>query len=1055
MTETTTASSKGVRLALAGLLLAALSGCHREESASERLRTLAPRSERPIEARLTGLDWQSMRRQRATQAGLMDPSRLALAGAASAVIQSRSGDTSAAARHESGAAYLLIERDRDAVDALESSTQQSPKDAGAWSDLSAARYTLAVREKRPHLLPQALADADHALTIAPNLPDALFNRALIVEALGISEAARRAWQRYLVVDPSSHWSNEATEHLGSLRVVPTGDDFRRKLGSASRALREGNRAPVVALARNFPQEARTWSEGPLLADWADAVRAGKTKKAAESLSVVRELGSALADFNHDESVADAVAAIDRADSARLRTLAEAHAIYRDGRLLYRDRRVGEAEQQLRRAADLFNRAGSPMAFRADYYAASCLFDRNRPAEASKAFDELAAHFDRKRYPALTAEVGWEKTLCEASAGEWEAAIRTASESRKIFTTLGETQNRGEMDILLASRLNQVSQPAAAWKARTAAFPILSGAGLSERIRTSLISSIYSEAAQGKFEVALSLANIALDDLHHTRMPIAISAAEALRAEALANLGYSRAAAKAIERARETAKVIPDIELQHHTLTTVDIAEGVVARATNTNSSLRLLNAAIAFYAHSRDNAWLPRAYLERGRTYVRAKNDVAAIADFEAGLREVDAERFSISNREVRGTFYDTEPELFSEAIALELRRGDTVRAFEFSDGARARSLYEQIGSHGQVVEKTTARIESLRRALPPGTALIEYSLLHNSIAIFYFSPSGSGVVNVPGSAVVVRRLVEDYDDLLQHRGELSAFQEDAAALYGLLIAPIAAKLAGVDRLIVVPDRELQTIPFAALYDARRGRYLVDDFAVSVAPSAAWVLQPRIPRNLTAALVIGDPHNEDEPSLPEAAREAKAIAAMYDSSTLLVGETATRERFIMAAARSGLIHYAGHAQSDAADPFGSLHFASDRANESGDLDANAIAALHLSNSPLVVLAACGTMRGDSEHVEGMPSIARAFLAAGARNVVGTLWEVDDDMVAPLFRRMHRELRLGRDTAAALRIAQVALAHDPDSRLRHPATWAPVELLGYSNEVPATTNKRSK
>jgi CHAT domain-containing protein len=90
----------------------------------------------------------------------------------------------------------------------------------------------------------------------------------------------------------------------------------------------------------------------------------------------------------------------------------------------------------------------------------------------------------------------------------------------------------------------------------------------------------------------------------------------------------------------------------------------------------------------------------------------------------------------------------------------------------------------------------------------------------------------------------------------------------------------------------------------------------------------------------------------------------------------------------------------------------------------------------------------------MPSIARAFLAAGARNVVGTLWEVDDDAIAPLFHRVHVELRKGATPSAALRTAQIALAHDPDPRLRHPATWAPVEVLGYSNEQTTSGEKRS-
>ncbi|HXH41677.1 MAG TPA: CHAT domain-containing protein, partial [Thermoanaerobaculia bacterium] len=394
-----------------------------------------------------------------------------------------------------------------------------------------------------------------------------------------------------------------------------------------------------------------------------------------------------------------------------------------------------------------------------------------------------------------------------------------------------------------------------------------------------------------------------------------------------------------------------------------------------------------------------------------------------------------------------------SETIALLLRRGDTARAFEFSDRARARSMYEQLGRTTILENATTA--EQLRGALPPRTALVEYALLPDAIVIFYFTPSWSGVVRAPAAQAAVRTLVEQSVDLLQHRGDMEAVHRATAALYRQLIVPVARELAGANRLIIVPDRQLHTVPWAALWDAPRGRYLIDDAALSVAPSGSALLLTKRSTTLTPVLVIGDPHDEGIAPLPEAAREAEEIAAMYDSSTLLESEHATRARFITGAQKSGMIHYAGHAESDATDPFGALHLAADHAHESGDLDTTAIAALHLDKAPLVILAACGTMRGESQHVEGMPSIARAFLAAGARSVVGTLWEVDDDVVAPLFRRMHQELRNGASASAALRTAQIALAHDPDPRLRHPASWAPVELLGYSLEQTNSGDKRSK
>jgi CHAT domain-containing protein len=1022
-----------------------------EESPYEKLKALATHSGRPIDARLTGFEWPSARLQRATHTSLLDPARLELAGAASTVIQSQLNDSSARARHESGAAFLLIDRDRDAIDALESAVHQSPKNAAYWSDLAAARYTLAVTENRPHELPQALADADHALHLDAKLPDALFNRALIIEALGISEAARRAWQRYAAADPSSHWSAEATRHLGDLRVVTTRDDFQNHLAAASRALPDT--AALIALARNYPQEARTWSEGPILARWADAVRKGDAKTATDTLTIVRTLGVALAEFNHVQSVADIVATIDHATPADTRTLADAHAIYRDGRVLYSQRRIADAQKKLQEARGLFARTKSPMRLITDYYLANCLYDSSQIAEAARALDDVATHVDPKRYPGLTAEIKWERTLAYSSAGDWEGAIRTASASRKIFASLGETENHGEMDMLLATHFDLISQPAAAWAARVAALQVLGRAGSIDRIRISLVTSIQAEVEQGNFESALSLAAIALDDLRHGLQPMAICVIESWRAQAFAKRGEIDAAVRSIDRARQTAQTISDPALQRRVFADLDIAEAGVRRNTP-SASLRLLDSAIAFYRSRGDTGRLPKAYLERGRTFVAAKDDTAALVDFDTALREIDSERSSITDRDLRGTFYDTERGLASEKIALLLRRSETGRAFEFCDAARGRSVYEQLQKR-TATEALPAFADQFPPRLTVGTALLEYALLEDSVLIFYVTPSHTGVVRTGVSPALLRTAIERCNDLLQHDNTIQSVQQQLAVLHRVLIEPVAAEVAGADRLIIVPDRQIHEVPFAALYDAKRHRYLVDDYSVSFAPSAKMISRPIPRQSLAPVLVVSDPRDRNESALPQATREGNAVAAMYASATLLMAERATRARFLAAAPLSGMIHYAGHADSSSADPFGSLHLASDATGRTGDLDANAISSLDLSRAELVILAACGTMRGDFQHVEGMPSIARAFLTAGARNVVGTLWEVDDDAVAPLFQRMHAELRHGAAPTAALHIAQVALAHDLNPRLSHPSTWAPVEILAYSDAQPPARFIRSK
>src|SRR6059058_4830904 len=131
--------------ALTLVLLAAYGG----ESPAGRMHAIAARGGRTVEARLTGFAWSPIRVQRGTPP--LDPARLELAGAAGAVIEK------APNTRDAGVGYLIIDRDADAVEALQEATRQSPNDAKIWSDLAAARYTLAARGEKPYELPRALA----------------------------------------------------------------------------------------------------------------------------------------------------------------------------------------------------------------------------------------------------------------------------------------------------------------------------------------------------------------------------------------------------------------------------------------------------------------------------------------------------------------------------------------------------------------------------------------------------------------------------------------------------------------------------------------------------------------------------------------------------------------------------------------------------------------------------------------------------------------------------------------------------------------------------------
>ena len=184
-----------------------------EQPSIGRLVALAPKSERAIELRLSGgFAWAPYRGPSRSAEAPVDVAQLKLGGAAGEVIERAQADRSTEAQHDAGVAMLLVEKPEEAAARLERIARAS-QDAKTWSDLAVARYASAVQARDAARFPSALAAADQALRIDPRLPEALFNRALILDRMGLSAEARRAWERYLQVDAISGWAAEARQRL--------------------------------------------------------------------------------------------------------------------------------------------------------------------------------------------------------------------------------------------------------------------------------------------------------------------------------------------------------------------------------------------------------------------------------------------------------------------------------------------------------------------------------------------------------------------------------------------------------------------------------------------------------------------------------------------------------------------------------------------------------------------------------------------------------------------------------------------------------------------------
>jgi CHAT domain-containing protein len=1020
------------------MALAHLARSPRPESVSpvRRIVDSAPSSSRRIEARIADCRWAPFRTSRKAGPSADTVDDLRLFGVAGTILAESRNARSPELLHAAGIASLIVGRTGDAIARLEEAVRRSPTEARTWSDLAAARYTEAVTDDQPEGLPAALAAADRGLELSPALCEARFNRALILTQLGIRDAAKRAWRDDLEAESDSAWRREAEGRVRSLVAGNTpqfAGPFQRALDRA----RVGDFVLLQALAHDRTQETRAAGE-MLLSSWAEATSCGDAEWAERCLTDTRLVAGILVATNGDRLLADAVRAIEASagDAARRGQLVAAQLTYRDGRKHYHSQLAG-SDDELLQAATLFDLAHSPMANVARYYAGNAMFDRNRSDAAQETLLRVLHETDVHLYPSLVAGVEKELGLSYAFRGIWTASLRHLNRARTIFARLGETVNAAFADAIVGEVSDRIAQFGDGWRHRRASLDVLSRSSPGDRLISVLAGAVHAEIMRDDSEGALSLLKVAVDEANRVGNPVLTAETLLRRARVLLAVRGGAAASKVLGAARLSARGIVDPLTRSRIEADVGTVEGEMLERTNPAAAVDVLTRSIAFYKANGFGMLLPPAYLQRGRAALASGDQTKALSDFEEGLAEVERQRATVA-ADARVTVFDTAPDLIAETIDLLLARGRDEDAFAVVEQARARTLVEALGAGP--VPPGTVSAGAIKASLSPHTVFIEYALLPRGLAVFCIGPGGLTVAREDAEVASLRALSLRLARTMDERESLPHVQQLLSELHQILIAPAADRISGATSLIIVPDRFLSAVPFPALFDRKRARYLVEDYRIVIAPSGGYTVRRPSRRQNEPALIVADPvNNSGSGPLPAAREEAVAIARLYDHPTLLIGRDATAERFVAEAPLSAVIHYAGHAFSDDAVG-GFLPFASS-SDSDGGIDASAIARLPLEHTSLVVLGACGTLRGSSDRVEGMPSIARAFLAAGVPSVIGTLWDVDDRSAGRLLRLFHQQLRATHSPSEALRAAQCALLHDRDERLRQPAIWASTELLG--------------
>lgn len=422
-----------------------------------------------------------------------------------------------------------------------------------------------------------------------------------------------------------------------------------------------------------------------------------------------------------------------------------------------------------------------------------------------------------------------------------------------------------------------------------------------------------------------------------------------------------------------------------------------------------------------------------------------------------------------RHRYYTYRIQLLMDQASRLPGAGYAVRAFEESESAKARAQLDDMA--GVPVPKGLTLKEIQSELLDRDSLLLSYLLGDDESFLWVVGPDRITVHRLPGREELEDAARRTWRDLSE--GDGTAVTRDLAEV----LLPKDLRLEAGKRLLVSPDGLLHLIPFTLL-EREKKKILLEDHVITQIPSASVLVGMRrklasrrpAPKDFAGlgdavfnlkdvglkgsgdSIALGDrglqeligplprlEHSREEilnvtKLFPEGAETFTALGFQANRNTLLDDDLA----------QFRTLHLATHHLSEGHPAFTGIVlslFDEKGRPRPGFVTAQEIYDLNLP-AELVVLSACGTGLGKNVQGEGPVGLTRAFLHAGAKRVVVSLWSVDDQVTAVLMKRFYEQmLKAGKPPAEALREAQLSIYKQGRRGRSTYRTWGAFVLQG--------------
>lgn len=923
----------------------------------------------------------------------------------------------------------------------------APGDVEARSNRAAVLIERAERSGRAPDLLVAYREIARVLAAAPEFPEAVFNRALVIDRLGLRGLARAAWRE---------WSSVEGD-LGAERV-------RRRIGELDRpalfeswelegrllllrAARSGDEADARRLARTYRPFVRQWVEETVLPCWAGATLETCPDEIDSRAATI--LGQAVADAVRDHTLADTLARMHGGAERRelvlrgLRSYGRGMEIHR----AYGD--AGEKERWLARAEKDLRESGAPLWRWARLYRAGA-WSRDRPVLAQERLARLAAGISAARQPALLARAHWSMGLNETTRNRFEDALPHYERMREHLLRSEGPGSAAFAELLTAEASSRLGALDEAWNHRVAALRGLAPVANPKDLHATLYSAVEQLFLEGHMETVGAFVEELSANAERWGTDIALAEAALQRGRLLASRGDLDGAEASFDRARLAAARIAEEPLRRRTESTLALYQAEGLLDSSGDASQVPLDAARDAMIDLDYRYQLPRIDAVRAGVALSRGDRDGAIAAIRQSIEEEEKIRREVDDLTLRTFAFEGAQRAFDLRIGLALDEDvEGSEAFRWAEASRARVLGDLLtpdagapGSPAPILE-----IEDLAAALPDDTDLLELAVLPDRLIAWHVTRTGRRTVASAVGADEIAARVERFRQAIEQGGDAETVRDAGGALHRLLLGPFESEIAPGRHLVIVPDRSLARVPFAALWNAGEESYLIERHPITVAPSATafLALRERAGRVSdgppTSVLAVGANHPSKGP-LPQVASEARDVAELYPRSRVLTGGGATVAAFWESFGRAEVIHFSGHGEDDEhALTRSHLYFAPADAEDPGVLYGEDLIGRRIDGTRLAVLAACRTAAWGERGRETVSGLAAAFLAAGVPTVVASLWPVDDAPTRELVNGLHRNLRRGQSPAHALQQAQIDFIHSSD---RTPRDWAGLVAVGSHN-----------